>query len=88
MNRTGLLIALALAAATGLLFGVDPALDLALVPPFFDPAAGGFWGSYPGLPAARSRPSDLTLLVAPAPGHPGQARPAAPADADPAGRRF
>ena len=38
MNRTGLLIALALAAAVGLLFGVYPGLDLALARPFFDPA--------------------------------------------------
>jgi lipid A 4'-phosphatase len=42
MNRTGLLLALALAAAVGLLFGFYPKLDLDLVRPFFDPAAGGF----------------------------------------------
>jgi membrane-associated PAP2 superfamily phosphatase len=42
MNRTGLLLALALAAAVGLLFGIYPRLDLDLARPFFDPAAGGF----------------------------------------------
>jgi lipid A 4'-phosphatase len=46
MNRTGLLIALGLAAAVGLLFGIFPKLDLDLVRPFFDPAAGGFWVSF------------------------------------------
>jgi lipid A 4'-phosphatase len=68
MNRTGLLIALALAAAIGLLFGVDPALDLALERPFFDPTAGGFWGGFnPRLNLLRdlSRLA-VTLLVAPA----------------------
>ena len=39
MNRTGLLIALALAAAVGLLFGVYPKLDLDLAGMFFDPSA-------------------------------------------------
>src|SRR6202043_676306 len=42
MNRTGLLLALALAAAVGLLFGVYPKLYLDLDRPFFDPAVGGF----------------------------------------------
>jgi lipid A 4'-phosphatase len=43
MNRTGLLIALAIAAAVGLLFGVHPALDLKIAAPFFDPQGLGFW---------------------------------------------
>jgi lipid A 4'-phosphatase len=46
MNRTGLLIALGLGAAVGLLLGMFPKLDLDLVRPFFDPAAGGFWISF------------------------------------------
>jgi len=68
MNRTGLLIALALAAAVGLLFGVYPKLDLDLVRPFFDPAAGGFWASFDPLLSALRDLSRLivTLLVAPA----------------------
>jgi lipid A 4'-phosphatase len=68
MNRTGLLIALALAAAVGLLFGVYPGLDLALERPFFDPAAGGFWASVDPLLNGLRDLSRLTvtLLVAPA----------------------
>jgi lipid A 4'-phosphatase len=68
MNRTGLLIALALAAAVGLLFGVYPELDLDLVGPFFDPAAGGFWVSFNPLANGLRDLSRLivTLLVAPA----------------------
>jgi lipid A 4'-phosphatase len=68
MNRTGLLIALALAAAVGLLFGFFPQLDLDLARPFFDPAAGGFWFSFhPVSNALRDLSRWLvTLLVAPA----------------------
>ena len=68
MNRTGLLIALALAAAVGLLFGIYPKLDLDLVRPFFDPAAGGFWASFdPVLIGLRDLSRLIvTLLVAPA----------------------
>jgi membrane-associated PAP2 superfamily phosphatase len=68
MNRTGLLIALALAAAVGLLFGIYPGLDIALVRPFFDPSAGGFWGSYnPTLNVLRDLGRLIvTLLVTPA----------------------
>jgi len=43
MNRTGLLIALFIGAATGLVFGIYPQLDLALARPFFDAAGIGFW---------------------------------------------
>jgi hypothetical protein len=46
MNRTGLLIALAVAATVGLVFGLWPDLDLALAAPFFDPARDGFWRAY------------------------------------------
>ena len=71
MNRTGLLIALALAAAIGLLFGIFPKLDLFLESLFFDPASvseGGFWALYvPVLNRARDLARLITgLLVAPA----------------------
>jgi membrane-associated PAP2 superfamily phosphatase len=42
MNRTGLFIALGLAAAVGLLFGVFPELDLKLAALFYDPATKSF----------------------------------------------
>jgi lipid A 4'-phosphatase len=68
MNRTGLLIALALAAAVGLLFGLYPRLDIDLARPFFDPAAGGFWASVnPVLNSLRDLSRLIvSLLVAPA----------------------
>jgi membrane-associated PAP2 superfamily phosphatase len=43
MNRTGLLIALAVAVVVGLAFGLYPALDLKIAAPFFDPQRLGFW---------------------------------------------
>src|SRR6202789_3442960 len=42
MNRTGLLIALALAVVIGLLFGIHPELDLKLAALFYDPATKSF----------------------------------------------
>src|SRR5580698_2896382 len=42
MNRTGLLIALALALVIGLLFGIYPELDLKLAALFYDPATRSF----------------------------------------------
>jgi lipid A 4'-phosphatase len=45
MTRTGLVIALAVAAAVGLLFGLRPDLDLTLAGLFFDPPRG-FWRSF------------------------------------------
>jgi membrane-associated PAP2 superfamily phosphatase len=42
MNRTGLLIALALALVIGLLFGIYPELDLKLAALFYDPATKSF----------------------------------------------
>jgi lipid A 4'-phosphatase len=68
MNRTGLLIALGLGAAVGLLFGIFPKLDLDLVQPFFDPAAGGFWVSFnPVFNGLRDLSRLIvTLLAAPA----------------------
>jgi lipid A 4'-phosphatase len=69
MNRTGLLIALALAAAVGLLFGLFPQLDIELERPFFDPAAAyGFRASFdPTFNTLRDLSRLIvTLLVAPA----------------------
>ena len=42
MNRTGLFIALALALAVGLLFGIYPELDLKLAALFYDPVTKNF----------------------------------------------
>jgi lipid A 4'-phosphatase len=68
MNRTGLLIALALAAVVGLLFGIYPELDLDLVRPFFVPAADGFPANVDPVLSALRDLSRLvvTLLAAPA----------------------
>jgi lipid A 4'-phosphatase len=68
VNRSGLLIALALAAAVGLAFGVYPQLDLDLAALFFDPSADGFWGRLdPVLNGLRDASRfTITLLVAPA----------------------
>src|SRR5262245_4691498 len=46
MNRTGLVIALAVAAVVGLVFGIRPDLDLKLAALFFDPERHGFWRAY------------------------------------------
>jgi membrane-associated phospholipid phosphatase len=46
MSRTGLAIALGIAATVGVIFAVWPELDLKLEAPFFDPQRGGFWRSY------------------------------------------
>ena len=41
MNRTGLLIALAIAAVVGVIFGLYPELDLRLARPFYEIDRGG-----------------------------------------------
>src|SRR6516164_9598429 len=65
MNRTGLVIALAVAAAVGLIFGIRPDLDLKLAALFFDPERGGFWRAYdPTYLRARDVAVWLTTLVA------------------------
>jgi membrane-associated PAP2 superfamily phosphatase len=46
MNRTGLALALVIAAAVGLVFGIWPDLDLKLAGLFYDPAKNGFWRTY------------------------------------------
>jgi len=42
MNRTGLIIAILIAAVVGLIFGLDPALDLRISALFFDPGKKDF----------------------------------------------
>jgi lipid A 4'-phosphatase len=65
MNRTGLVIALAVAAAVGLIFGLRPDLDLKLAAPFFDPERGGFWRAYdPPFLRTRDAATWLITLVA------------------------
>ena len=71
MNRTGLLIALAVAVAIGLLFGIYPGLDLDLERLFYVPAVASI-GGFPALyDPVVNRARDLArlisaLLVAPA----------------------
>lgn len=65
MNRTGLVIALAVAAAVGLLFGIWPDLDLKLAALFYDPARHGFWRSHdPTYLRLRDASTWLVALVA------------------------
>src|SRR2546430_14337278 len=65
MNRTGLVIAFAVAATVGLVFGMRPDLDLKLAALFFDPERGGFWRAYdPAYLRARDVAVWLTTLVA------------------------
>jgi membrane-associated PAP2 superfamily phosphatase len=64
MNRTGLLIALGLAASVGLLFGLYPGLDLQLVRPFFVPSVGLWVGILPWLTALRDVSRLIVTLVA------------------------
>jgi membrane-associated PAP2 superfamily phosphatase len=68
MNRTGLAIALAVAALVGVVFGVYPQLDLDVSALFFDPTTGTFkMGAQPWTQYSRDVASALiTLLVAPA----------------------
>jgi lipid A 4'-phosphatase len=65
MNRTGLVIALAVAATVGLVFGLRPDLDLELAALFFDPARHGFWrASAPFYLRLRDASTWLIVLVA------------------------
>jgi membrane-associated PAP2 superfamily phosphatase len=68
MNRTGLLIALGIAAVVGLVFGLYPALDLKIAAPFFDPKGIGFWARVdPGFLWVRLIGTyTVTAIVAPA----------------------
>jgi lipid A 4'-phosphatase len=65
MNRTGLLIALAVAAVTGLVFGLYSGLDLKLSAPWFDAAHHGFWARvHPGWLWARSAATWIVTAIA------------------------
>src|SRR5712692_6914898 len=65
MNRTGLVIALAVAAVVGVALGIRPALDLDLAALFFDPARGGFWRSFdPTYLRLRDASTWLVALIA------------------------
>jgi lipid A 4'-phosphatase len=65
MNRTGLVIALAIAAAVGLLFGIWPRLDLQLAALFFDPDRREFVrASAPAYLRLRDAASWLITLIA------------------------
>ncbi len=68
MNRTGLAIALAIAALVGGVFAVYPQLDLQLAALFYDPATHSFagWNSNRVEYARAAATLLITLLVAPA----------------------
>ncbi len=70
MNRTGLLIALGIAAVTGLLFGFYPDLDLRVARYFYGFVQGGnafAWRIYPPMMMARDAGLWVgTLLIVPA----------------------
>jgi membrane-associated PAP2 superfamily phosphatase len=70
MTRTGLVIALAIAAVTGLLFGLYPELDLRLARVFYEyvDASGNTFAWRLSPPLARARDAGLwvgTVLIAP-----------------------
>jgi membrane-associated PAP2 superfamily phosphatase len=68
MNRTGLVIALSIGIAVGVVFGVWPRLDLAISTPFYDPTIHDFplnghvWTQY----ARNAARGLITLLILPA----------------------
>src|SRR5258707_6241403 len=68
MNRTGLVIALTIGVAVGVVFGVVPRLDLAVSTPFYDPKTHDFpLNAHPWSQDARAAARVLiTLLVVPA----------------------
>ena len=70
MNRTGLIVALAIAAITGLVFGLYPQLDLMISAPFYAMKFNGNnfgWHVYPPVMLARDIGLWIsTLLIAPA----------------------
>jgi len=65
MNRTGLLVALAVAVVVGLVFAIEPRLDLTLSGLFFDPATKSFGGGYlPWMTRAREAAEWLITALA------------------------
>jgi lipid A 4'-phosphatase len=68
MNRTGLIVALAIAVVVGGVFAVYPQLDIELSAKFYNPATHQFWLQYSDATGyARDAASAIiTLLVAPA----------------------
>ncbi len=67
MNRTGLLIALGVAAAVGVTFGLYPRLDLDISSPFYDPQSGLWLVVGPRQQGLREAAAWLiVLIVAPA----------------------
>ncbi len=66
MNQTGLLIALGVAVVAGLVFGLYPQLDLALVSPFYDPATGWVVGGRGWLLVRNTASWLIALIAAPA----------------------
>jgi lipid A 4'-phosphatase len=66
MNRTGLLVALAIGVATGLAFGLYPQLDLILVAPFYDPVSGWAVGGRSWLLVRNVASWTIALIAAPA----------------------
>jgi membrane-associated PAP2 superfamily phosphatase len=65
MNRTGLIVTLAIAALVGVGFGIWPELDLKLAALFYDPDKNGFWRAPdPGYMRLRNAGIWLTTLIA------------------------
>jgi lipid A 4'-phosphatase len=65
MNRTGLLITLAVAVGVGFVFGIWPDLDLKLAALFYDPGRNGFWRAPdPTFMRLRNAGIWLTTLIA------------------------
>ena len=67
MNRTGLVVALAVGALVGIVFGFYPQLDLKIASLFYDPATHQFAATGDWVPYVRDAATSLiALLVAPA----------------------
>jgi lipid A 4'-phosphatase len=65
MNRTSAAVALAIAVAVGLVFGLWPELDLKFAAVFFDARNGGFWRAFdPSYAQARDAMIWIVALIA------------------------
>jgi membrane-associated PAP2 superfamily phosphatase len=67
MNRTGLVIALGVAVAVGVVFALDPQLDLSLSSPFFDSKWPGHWYATTGMPQRLRHVASWTIALVAAP---------------------